>query len=152
IVRLLKQEGWSWWIDDRIALGDDFRPDIEREIDAAASVLVIWTSTALVSTWVRREALRAFVQGKLVEIEVAEGLGGRVDLSEVQGQRLPCITFEQGVRNGPAREALLARIAAIGHLVRPRDSWNATLVVHTRDDESPSHPIIAWEWIDVGTD
>ena len=148
--RLLEQEGWSTWIDREIGLGEDFRPDIEREIDAAACVVVIWTPAAVASRWVRQEALRALAQRKLVEVELSPGLASQIDLSEAHRERSPAIAVGERVQVDPAREELLARMATVGHLARPRDSWNASLVACNWRARPPSHPIIAWEWVGAG--
>ena len=146
---LFEQEGWSTWIDHQIKLGDDFRPEVEREIDAASCVVVLWSTTATQSSWVQREALRAFGQGKLVEVELSPGLSGQVAFPETCELRSAAIVVGPDVHIGSRQEALLARVATIGRLTRPRDSWNATLIVHNWKDQPPSHPIIAWEWITV---
>jgi len=144
--RLLEQEGWSFWIDQQIHLSEDFRPHIEREIDSATCVAVIWTERATASRWVRQEAIRALGQHKLVEIELGPGFAMRVDLSEVPDERLPAILMGPRIQVDAAREQLLARIAVVGRLARPCDSWNATLIVHNWRERPPSDPIIAWEW------
>ena len=150
ISTLCRQEGWSTWIDQTIELGTDFRPEIEREIDAASCVVVLWTPAAVASSWVRREALRALAQRKLVETEVSPGLADQVDLSDAQGERIPAVLVGARVWVDPRREALLAQVASTGRLGRPRDSWNATLLVRNWRDQAPSRPVIGWEWLRAG--
>ena len=149
IGRVFEQEGWSTWIDRTIALGDDFRPEIDREIDAAACVVVIWTLASVASAWVRHEAMRALEQHKLVEVELAPGLASQVDLSTSRVERRPAVVVESRIHVDSRREALLAQMASLG-LARPRDRWNATVLVRNWNGEAPSHPIIGWEWTDAG--
>ncbi|WP_093166906.1 hypothetical protein [Variovorax sp. YR216] len=56
------------------------------------------------------------------------------------------------VQVDPSKDAVLACVASVGHLPRPRDSWNATLFVHNWRDTPPAASIIAWEWLGVGSD
>lgn len=149
IGRLFEQEGWSTWIDLTIALGDDFRPEIDREIDAAACVVVIWTHASVTSAWVRHEVIRALEQHKLVEVELAPGLASQVDLSTSRVERRPAVVVESRIHVDSHREAFLAQIASLG-LARPRDQWNASLLVRNWNGQAPSHPIIGWEWTDLG--
>jgi len=147
--RLLEQEGWSTWIDHQIKLGDDFRPEIKREIDAASCVVVLWSTTAAKSSWVQREALRAFRQRKLVEVELSPGLASQVAFPKARKPRSAAIEIGPNVHTDSRKQALLARVALVGHLQRPCDSWNANLIVHNWKNQPLSHPIIAWEWITV---
>jgi TIR domain-containing protein len=150
IDHLFRQEGWSTWIDHAIAPGDDFRPEIEREIDAAACVVVLWTPEAVASSWVCREALRALEQRKLVEAEVSPGLASQADLSEARVERSPPVLIGEDVHVDPRRESLLTQMASVGRLARPRDRWNATLLVHNWRESAPSYPVIGWEWLRAG--
>lgn len=60
--------GWTVWWDDRIRTGTEFDEAIERELDAASCVVVVWSRSSLASGWVRAEAAAANDQGKLVPI------------------------------------------------------------------------------------
>ncbi|HJQ38667.1 MAG TPA: TIR domain-containing protein [Thermoanaerobaculia bacterium] len=48
--------GWSVWWDRRIPAGKAWDNTIEREIEAASCVVVLWSESALSSEWVRNEA------------------------------------------------------------------------------------------------
>jgi hypothetical protein len=146
LVALLQQEGWSTWFDVVLQLGQDFRPEIDREIDTAACVVVVWTSTSVASTWVHQEAARGLAQRKLVEIELSSGLAATVTLVGVDGARPPVLTMSERVQVDPAKDELIRRVAVAGGLVPASDTWNAALVVHNWQERPPSHPIIAWEW------
>ncbi len=66
LVAAVEAQGWSVWWDPEIAPGQEFDDQIERELDAAKAVLVVWTPTSVVSRWVRGEAREAAERGKLV--------------------------------------------------------------------------------------
>lgn len=59
--------GLSLWWDDHLRAGDDFALKIEREIDDAGAVLVMWSDAARNSLWVRAEATEALDNDKLVQ-------------------------------------------------------------------------------------
>jgi hypothetical protein len=62
----LTELGWSVWWDDRIRAAAEFDDAIERELDSAGCVIVVWSRSSVASGWVRAEAGAANDQGKLV--------------------------------------------------------------------------------------
>lgn len=63
----LRASGLSvWWDTTGLAPGGEFSAEIERQLDAAKHVLVLWSKKAARSEWVRDEADHAKRQGKLV--------------------------------------------------------------------------------------
>jgi len=66
LVAAIKAKGWSVWWDPSIAAGQEFDDQIEAELLAASSVLVVWTRTSVTSRWVRGEARDAAERGILV--------------------------------------------------------------------------------------
>ena len=68
IVETLEARGWSVWWDHRISTGEAFATVIERELEAANCVVVVWTSTSVHSDWVRAEADEAWKRRKLVPV------------------------------------------------------------------------------------
>lgn len=68
LVETLEARGWSVWWDHRISAGDSFSLVIERELDAAQCVIVVWTRTSVDSDWVRAEADEAWKRGKLIPV------------------------------------------------------------------------------------
>ena len=69
---LFEREDWSCWWDPQIALGEDFRPIVGKQIDEAVVVVVLWSGAARTSTWVRWEVDRARDASKLAELVLAE--------------------------------------------------------------------------------
>ena len=64
----LTRLGWTVWWDDRIRAAAEFDAIIERELDTALCVIVVWSRSSIGSGWVRAEASAASEQGKLVPI------------------------------------------------------------------------------------
>lgn len=66
----LEQSGFKLWWDDQLKAGDDFALVIERELDAAGCVVVVWSEAARNSLWVRAEATEALDANKLAQVKV----------------------------------------------------------------------------------
>src|SRR4029078_11381069 len=58
--------GWSVWWDRRIIVGQAYDQIIERELEAAKSIVVLWSKYSIASEWVRNEAALAAERGVLV--------------------------------------------------------------------------------------
>jgi adenylate cyclase len=72
LVAAIEARGWSVWWDPEIAAGQLFDDQIEAELNAARSVLVVWTPTSVASRWVRGEAREAADRGILVPVRFDE--------------------------------------------------------------------------------
>lgn len=60
------------WVDAGIAAGDSFDRKIEKEIDQAAGVMVLWSETSAQSNWVRNEARTGAERDALVAVKLDE--------------------------------------------------------------------------------
>ena len=68
IIRILKEQGWSVWWDHEIPPGKIFDEVIEKAIDGAKCVIVIWSKRSILSKWVRTEANEGEKRGILIPI------------------------------------------------------------------------------------
>ena len=68
LVEALQGAGLSVWWDRGIDVGSTFDREIERELDAARCVVVVWSSASVDSDWVRNEAFEAQSHDRLVPI------------------------------------------------------------------------------------
>lgn len=66
LANALGQQGWSVWWDRKIIAGQAFDQAIERELDAARAVVVLWSAHSIASEWVKNEAAVAAERGVLV--------------------------------------------------------------------------------------
>jgi ankyrin repeat protein len=66
----LEARGWSVWWDRNIVAGQTFDEIIERELEAAKSVVVLWSRTSVASEWVKNEAAVGAQRGVLVPVLV----------------------------------------------------------------------------------
>ncbi|MEZ5970522.1 MAG: TIR domain-containing protein [Hyphomonadaceae bacterium] len=66
VVSALQGLGYTTWWDQRITPKEAWDATIQKEIDAAKAVLVLWTAASVKSDWVRIEATYAKENKKLV--------------------------------------------------------------------------------------
>jgi|GEM_PF-2261064 len=64
----LQARGFTVWWDRSLAAGQEFATIIERELKTAKAVIVVWTESSALSTFVRDEAGRAREEGRLVPV------------------------------------------------------------------------------------
>jgi len=76
LARHLEAEGFSVWWDTDLLPADNFRAEINRQLDMAKAVVIVWTPESKGSEWVCAEADRAHEQRKLVNTHSA-GLAPR---------------------------------------------------------------------------
>ena len=68
LAQLLEEKGWTVWWDRQIPIGQQYDTVIERELQKAACVLVVWTQRSIASEWVKNEASEASGKKKLVPL------------------------------------------------------------------------------------
>ena len=56
LAEALQDRGWSVWWDRKIVAGEKFDRTIEQQLEAASSVVVLWSAHSINSEWVRNEA------------------------------------------------------------------------------------------------
>jgi len=66
----LGEEGFSVWWDREIRGGSDFTEEIAAKLHAARRVIVLWSPTAVTSSFVRDESARARDAGKLLPVRI----------------------------------------------------------------------------------
>src|ERR1700722_20519736 len=86
----LREAGLSCWWDDDLNPREAWDATIEREIAAAAAVLVLWSPRSVVSDWVRTEAHYAQDRGKLVPAKNEEC---SVPIAFMLNQTVPLTTW-----------------------------------------------------------
>jgi len=72
IVTSLESTGWSIWWDRRIDAGTAYDREIEKAIDEARCIVVVWSSVSVESEWVRTEASEGLEKGNLVPISIED--------------------------------------------------------------------------------
>lgn len=70
IAAALRNQGLSVWWDDQLTPHQSWDAMIQKEIEAAAAVVVLWTTRSVASEWVRTEAHFAAEHSKLVPVRL----------------------------------------------------------------------------------
>lgn len=70
IVQALSDVGWTVWWDREIGAGTAFDREIEKAIDEARCVVVVWTENSVESEWVRTEANEGLEKNILVPVQL----------------------------------------------------------------------------------
>lgn len=66
----LESEGWSVWWDPKLRAGEHFDDVIEKALNEAKRVIVMWSNRSVQSRYVRDEATYALEKGKLVPVAI----------------------------------------------------------------------------------
>jgi len=72
IADAVEQHGYSVFFDAEIDVGESFDERIEREINEAKCVVVLWSERSAIAKWVRREARVGSERGQLVPAIIGE--------------------------------------------------------------------------------
>jgi len=70
IAGCLRAAGYSVWYDESLPAHRAYTDVIAEQLDAASAVLVLWSTAAAASQWVRSEANRARETGRLVQLRL----------------------------------------------------------------------------------
>jgi hypothetical protein len=72
VASLLEAQGVSVWWDRNIPIGRTFDDEIERQLQQARAVVVLWTARSVQSEWVKSEAMEGLEAGKLIPALIAD--------------------------------------------------------------------------------
>lgn len=70
LARSLSNEGFSVWWDRELSVGADLSHEIANQIEQCKTVVVVWSSAAVRSTWVIGEATTGLDAGKLIPMQI----------------------------------------------------------------------------------
>jgi adenylate cyclase len=110
IAAALDDLGYEVWRDDQLAPDEEFGDVIQQRLEAARSVVVLWSRPAVKSAWVRSEASRARAAGKLVQVNL-DGVALPMPFDQVGCAHL------KGWRGEPDAPGWLQTLASLGELV-----------------------------------
>ena len=85
----LRDEGFSVWRDDEIPAHKAYAEVIEERLRSSKAVLVIWSSNAAKSQWVRAEADAARELGTLIQVTI-DGTLPPLPFNQIQCAQLEC--------------------------------------------------------------
>jgi len=116
----LAQRGWTVWWDRQAQIGRSFSDEIERELELARCVIVLWSRSSVTSDWVKGEASEAMNRRVIVPIRIEEV---RVPLEFRRLQTADVFDWHQSIE-GDDFEACLRSI--VGFTGRTPDRTNCS--------------------------
>src|SRR5689334_9290301 len=72
LASVLRERGWDIWWDREIPLGQAFDEVIEKAIDQAKCVIVLWSAASVSCEWVRNEASEGKRRGILLPVSIEQ--------------------------------------------------------------------------------
>jgi hypothetical protein len=72
LAKALEERGWTVWWDRAVRVGQAFSDVIERELDGAKCVIVLWSPYSSASDWVKNEAAAALERKALVPVRIQD--------------------------------------------------------------------------------
>ena len=81
LARALEASGFAVWWDPQLSAGESWATKIEKELDKARCVIVLWSTNSIKSNWVIDEAAYAREENKLIPVlidKVQQPLGFRM--------------------------------------------------------------------------
>jgi tetratricopeptide (TPR) repeat protein len=105
----LENEGWSVWWDPKLRAGEHYDDMIEKALNEAKCVLVLWSEESVQSRYVRDEATYALEKNKLVPVAI-----GNVTLPfRFRGVQTSSLLHWDGSRDSSEFRRLVDDISAI---------------------------------------
>src|SRR5215831_3996257 len=105
----LEKEGWTVWWDPKLRAGERFDDVIEKALNEAKCVIVLWSNRSVNSEYVKAEATEALEQNKLVPIKI-ESVSLPFRFKRVQ---TPSLLYWDGSRDFSEFRKLVQDIATI---------------------------------------
>lgn len=68
IAERIQQEGFSVWWDKNISIGETFDEELDKQLDKARSVVVLWSRSSVKSEWVLNEAAEGLAKKALFPV------------------------------------------------------------------------------------
>lgn len=106
----LEARGWSVWWDRRLPTGEDFRSFIERQLNDARCIVVLWSGASVRSRFVQDEAEEGLRDGRLLPVCIERGVRPPMGF---RGKQVEDLSDWDGRTRHDGFEKLVASLAAI---------------------------------------
>jgi len=140
IANALESCGWSVWWDRKITTGQAFDEAIERELEAAKCVIVLWSQESIGSEWVKSEASVAAERSVIVPALIDRV---KLPLEFRRKQTADLVGWDGSIRH----EGFKALCKGVADKVLADTS--AQLCPTVAVPFSRTRPAFSWKWISV---
>ena len=113
VVQRLEREGWDVWWDQELIPGEIWDDHIQKAVEEALCVIVLWSKESVKSEWVRAEAREGRRHKKLIPI-LLDQVKLPMPFSLIQSGKL------MGWEGNPADSRLDPLMAAVRHVVEKK--------------------------------
>lgn len=127
LAEAFKRRNWSVWWDTRLQAGEVWDEVIERELNAAHCLVVLWSKTSIARHWVRAEANEGLQRGILVPVLI-EHVRPPLAFRLVQAESL------LGWSGEPSHAGLDRLLAAIEHFLGQQEQRR--VATEQKDEQS----------------
>ena len=127
LIDAIEAQGLSVWWDRRIGMGSSFDREIERELDAAKCVVVVWSAQSVDSDWVRIEAQEGYERNILVPLRIDDV---RPPLAFRRSQTADLVGWPAAAAElEPLLEAIATKVGSRTFLKQPSGKRSATPLI-----------------------
>ena len=146
LARDLEAEGYSVWWDTSLLPTDNFRDEIDRQLDQAKAIIILWTPESIESKWVRAEADHADSEHKLINTHSSDLIPHRIPkpFNQIHSVNLdnravilaavkklieshPSRTPASSAENGPPQSSSNQDIIILVHGIRDHALWQTEI-------------------------
>ncbi|HEX6160067.1 MAG TPA: toll/interleukin-1 receptor domain-containing protein [Thermoanaerobaculia bacterium] len=136
----LTERGWNVWWDRRIQVGRSFSDVIERQLDQARCVVVLWSHASVRSEWVQNEAAEAARKNRLVPVRIEDV---RPPLEFRRRQTADLLDWQDGLDHSNLAACIESIEFLAGHTAsRPLPAWTI-FPDNTAPSNVSSDPVMA---------
>jgi hypothetical protein len=132
LAKALEQHGWSVWWDPRIPPGKIFDEVIEKALNAAKCVVVLWSKNSVTSDWVKAEATEGKKRKILVPVLI-DDVEIPLEFRRIQAASL--VEWKETSTNQEYNQLLEAIAAILGKSVAQKISPFSESKMHITQDK-----------------
>lgn len=113
----LKKSGYNVWWQESIQCGQEWHGEIDKAVESAGAIIVLWSKCSMSSRWVKHEASQAMIRGIYTPVPI-ELMGIETPYNRIQATDLINWSGEQ---NHPGYQNLLIRLSEL--MPKPIPFW-----------------------------
>src|SRR3954453_4222525 len=134
LANALAKHGWSIFWDRTIPIGKTWDQVLESELDAARTIIVLWSSASVSSEWVRTEAEEGVRRNILIPVLLEDQITIPLRFRALQAARL--VDWRQNLEGSASFEPLTRAIQGLTGERSRATLGKRSATSHGKDDRS----------------